>query len=134
MPTQEALAAVAVDDEDGGEVTRVARRVRVNANALFEWIAVARGRELDEIMAEVLAPADDVSTFDVKAAFAHLEQRAGCPRPRTSSPRRWRQLCFQLNDQGVRTGHRAVEGEAAARLSAPAWMGTARRPFRLSQR
>ena len=132
VPTQEALAAVAVDDEDGGEVTRVARRVRVNANALFEWIAVARGRELDEIMAEVLAPADDVSTFDVKAAFAHLEQRAGVSTPADllAAPVETT-LLPALRDLGVCERDIALwKARAAARLeSAPAWMGTAKTSF-----
>ena len=106
--------------------------MRVNANALFEWIAVARGRELDEIMAEVLAPADDVSTFDVKAAFAHLEQRAGVSTPADllAAPVETT-LLPALRDLGVCERDIALwKARAAARLeSAPAWMGTAKTSF-----
>ena len=130
--TQEALAAVAVDDEDGGEVTRVARRARVNVDALLEWIAVARGRELDEIMAEVLAPAADASTFDVKAAFACLEQRAGVSTPAdlVAAPVETT-LLPALRDLAVRERDIALwKARASARLeSAPAWMGTAKTSF-----
>lgn len=82
VSTQEGLAALDVDGEDGSELSRVASAARVNPDALLEWVTQARGRELDEVMHDLLAPPHpEVKSWDVKVVFARLEERAGVSTP-----------------------------------------------------
>jgi hypothetical protein len=83
VATQEGLAALDVDDEeDGAALSRVASAARVNPDALLDWVTQARGRELDEVMHDLLAPPHpEVKSWDVKLVFARLEERAGVSTP-----------------------------------------------------
>ena len=82
VATQVDLAALGVDLEGGSELLRVARAARVNADALLEWVTYARGRELDEVMHDVLAPPlPEQRAWDVALLFSRLEERAGVSTP-----------------------------------------------------
>ena len=82
IATLEGLAAIDVGEKDGSELSRVASMARVNSDALMEWVMQARGRELDEVMHELLAPPDPGGrSWDVKVVFARLEEQAGVSTP-----------------------------------------------------
>jgi hypothetical protein len=100
-------------------------------DALEEWVAAARGKELDEVMAEILAPGSD-ETWTVASVFARLEERAGVSTPADllAAPVE-RTLLPALADLGVVERDTALwRARATARLAdAPAWMREAKLDF-----
>lgn len=126
IATQESLAAL-----DTTDTNHVAVTARVNEDAFLEWIAVARGKELDEIMADILAPASD-DKWSVKSVFARLEERAGVSTPAdlVAVPVETT-LLPALRDLGISLRDTALwRARATARLAAaPAWMKTAKLEF-----
>ena len=64
VATQEALAALDTTGDDASEGVRVSRAARVNVDALEEWVAAARGKELDEVMAEISSTMNDVNSAE----------------------------------------------------------------------
>ena len=131
VATQEALAALDTTGDDASEGVRVSRAARVNVDALEEWVAAARGKELDEVMAEILAPGSD-ETWTVASVFARLEERAGVSTPADllAAPVE-RTLLPALADLGVVERDTALwRARATARLAdAPAWMREAKLDF-----
>jgi len=129
--TQEALAALDTTGDDASEGVRVSRAARVNVDALEEWVAAARGKELDEVMAEILAPGSD-ETWTVASVFARLEERAGVSTPADLlAASVERTLLPALADLGVVERDTALwRARATARLAdAPAWMREAKLEF-----
>ena len=131
ISTQEALAALDTTGDDASDGGRVLRAARVNMDALEEWVAAARGKELDEVMAEILAPESD-ETWTVASVFARLEERAGVSTPADllAAPVE-RTLLPALADLGVVERDTALwRARATARLAdAPAWMREAKLDF-----
>lgn len=131
VATQEALAALDTTGDDASEGVRVSRAARVNVDALEEWVAAARGKELDEVMAEILAPGSD-ETWTVASVFARLEERAGVSTPADLlAASVERTLLPALADLGVVERDTALwRARATARLAdAPAWMREAKLEF-----
>ena len=131
VATQEALAALDTTGDDASEGVRVSRAARVNVDALEEWVAAARGKELDEVMAEILAPGSD-ETWTVASVFARLEERAGVSTPADLlAASVERTLLPALADLGVVERDTALwRARATARLAdAPAWMREAKLDF-----
>ena len=126
IATQESLAAL-----DTTDTNRVMLAARVNADALLEWIAVARGKELDEVMADILAPAGDAK-WTVASVFARLEERAGVSTPAdlVAAPVETT-ILPALRDLGISERDTALwRMRATERLAtAPAWMKTAKLEF-----
>ena len=131
IATQEAFAALDTTGDDGRDGGRVSRAARVNMDALEEWVAAARGKELDEVMAEILAPGSD-EAWTVASVFARLEERAGVSTPADllAAPVE-RTLLPALADLGVVERDTALwRARATARLAhAPAWMREAKLDF-----
>ena len=131
IATQEALAALDTTGDDGRDGGRVSRAARVNMDALEEWVAAARGKELDEVMAEILAPGSD-EAWTVASVFARLEERAGVSTPADllAAPVE-RTLLPALADLGVVERDTALwRARATVRLAdAPAWMRAAKLEF-----
>ena len=100
-------------------------------DALEEWVAAARGKELDEVMAEILAPGSD-EAWTVASVFARLEERAGVSTPADllAAPVE-RTLLPALADLGVVERDTALwRARATVRLAdAPAWMRAAKLEF-----
>ena len=131
VATQEALAALDTTGDDASEGVRVSRAARVNVDALEEWVAAARGKELDEVMAEILAPGSD-ETWTVASVFARLEERAGVSTPADLlAASVERTLLPALADLGVVERDTVLwRARATARLAdAPAWMREAKLEF-----
>lgn len=131
VATQEALAALDTTGDDASEGVRVSRAAHVNVDALEEWVAAARGKELDEVMAEILAPGSD-ETWTVASVFARLEERAGVSTPADLlAASVERTLLPALADLGVVERDTALwRARATARLAdAPAWMREAKLEF-----
>ena len=131
VATQEALAALDTTGDDASEGVRVSRAARVNVDALEEWVAAARGKELDEVMAEILAPGSD-ETWTVASVFARLEERAGVSTPADLlAASVERTLLPALADLGVVERDTALwRARATARLAdAPVWMREAKLEF-----
>jgi hypothetical protein len=131
IATQEALAALDATVDDVSDAGRVARAARVNEDALRDWIAAARGKELDEVMAEILAPERD-ETWTVASVFARLEERAGVSTPAdlVAAPVEGT-LLPALRDLGISERDTALwRARATARLEdTPAWMRAAKFEF-----
>ena len=131
IATQEALAALDTTGDDASDGVRVSRSARVNMDALEEWVAAARGKELDEVMAEILAPGSN-KTWTVASVFARLEECAGVSTPADllAAPVE-RTLLPVLADLGVVERDTALwRARATARLAdAPAWMREAKLDF-----
>ena len=131
IATQEALAALDTTGDDASDGVRVSRSARVNMDALEEWVAAARGKELDEVMAEILAPGSN-KTWTVASVFARLEERAGVSTPADllAAPVE-RTLLPVLADLGVVERDTALwRARATARLAdAPPWMREAKLEF-----
>ena len=131
VATQEALAALDTTGDDASEGVRVSRAARVNVAALEVSVAAARGKELDAVMAEILAPGSH-ETWTVASVFARLDARA-----RGSTPADLlaasveRTLLPALADLGVVERDTALwRARATARLAdAPAWMREAKLEF-----
>lgn len=131
VATQEALAALDTTGDDASEGVRVSRAAHVNVDALEEWVAAARGKELDEVMAEILAPGSD-ETWTVASVFARLEERAGVSTPADLlAASVERTLLPALADLGVVERDTVLwRARATARLAdAPAWMREAKLEF-----
>ena len=98
---------------------------------LEEWVVAARGKELDEVMAEILAPGSD-EAWTVASVFARLEERAGVSTPADllAAPVE-RTLLPALADLGVVERDTALwRARATVRLAdAPAWMRAAKLEF-----
>ena len=131
IATQEALAALDTTGDDASDGVRVSRSARVNMDALEEWVAAARGKELDEVMAEILAPGSN-KTWTVASVFARLEECAGVSTPADllAAPVE-RTLLPVLADLGVVERDTALwRARATARLAdAPPWMREAKLEF-----